>query len=145
LFQAQSGKELKNMGVVVDFVDGIDVMLDELQETYDGRILSPQGKVIRVLPIAKKKQNGDGMWVFYGQVYVTTLIDDMILLARLETEHVVATEDLKLKWKEARLELDRLAREAELLIEDRGFVIKRGRFYFSGDDDYHKDLIGVRA
>jgi len=133
------------MGIVVDFVDGIDVMLDELQETYDGRILSPQGKVIRVLPIAKKKQNGDRAWAFYGQVYVTTLIDDMILLARLETEHFLASEDLKGKWKEAKLELDRLTREAELLIEDRGFMIKRGRFYFSGDDDYHKELIGVQA
>ena len=133
------------MGIVVDFVDGIDVMLDELEETYDGRILSPQGKVIRVLPIAKKKQNGDGMWLFYGQVFITTLIDEMILLSRLETEPVLASQDLERKWKEARLELDRLAREAELLIEDRGFMIKRGRFYFSGDDDYHKELIGVQA
>ena len=133
------------MGVVVDFVDGIDVMLDELQETYDGRILSPQGKVIRVLPIAKKKQNGEGMWLFYGQVYITTLIDDMILLSRLETEPVLASQDLERKWKETSLELDRLTREAELLIEDRGFMIKRGRFYFAGDDDYHKELIGIRS
>ena len=131
------------MGIVVDFVDGIDVMLDELEETYDGRILSPQGKVIRVLPIAKKRQNGDGMWAFYGQVYVTTLIDDMILLSRLETDPVLASQDLEKKWKEATLELDRLTREAELLIEDRGFMIKRGRFYFSGDGDYHKDMIGA--
>jgi len=131
------------MGVVVDFVDGLSVMLDELQETYNGRILSPQGKIIRVLPVAKRKQNGDGMWVFYGQVFVTTLIDDMILLARLETEPVLASGDLEGKWKEVKLELDRLTREAELLIEDRGFIIKRGRYYFAGDDDYHKELVGV--
>jgi hypothetical protein len=132
------------MGVVVDFVDGIDVLLDELEETYDGRILSPQGKIIRVLPIIKKRQNGDGIWIFYGQVYITTLIDDMILLARLETEPVSASQDFEQKYREVDLELDRTTKEAELLIEDRGFIIKRGRYFFSGDDDYHKELIASR-
>lgn len=133
------------MGIAVDFVDDVDNMLDELEETYNGRILSPQGKIIRVMPVAKKKQNGNGTWVFYGQVYVTTLIDEMILLARLETDHIAGAPVPEEKWKEACQELDRLTREVELLVRDRGFIVRRGRYFFSGDEDYSKELVGVRA
>lgn len=131
------------MGVVVDFVDGLSVMLDELQETYNGRILSPQGKIIRVMPIAKKKRNGSGTWSFYGQVFVTTLMDDMILMAKLDTPSVTDTHELGDGWEESRKELDRLAGEVEALIEDRGFIVKRGRYFFSGDESYQREMLGI--
>lgn len=131
------------MGVVVDFIDDLSVMLDELQETYNGRILSPQGKIIRVMPVSRKREIGDGRWEYYGQVYITTLIDSTILLARLETDHGHGAEKGGDARAEADLELERLTREAELMIEDRGFILKRGRYYFAGDDDYHKELIEV--
>jgi hypothetical protein len=123
------------MGVVVDFTGGLDAMLDELQETYDGRILSPQGKVIRVMPVAVRKEE-DGMWMFHGHVYVTTLMGEEIYQALLETVPLVGLPVPEDKWKEASEELDRLVDLIEGKITARGFLIRRGRYIFKGEDPH---------
>lgn len=123
------------MGVVVDFASGLDAMLDELQETYDGRILSPQGKVIRVMPIAVRKEE-DGMWMFHGHVYVTTLMGEEIYQALLETVPLVGLPVPEDKWREANEELDKLVDMIEGKITDRGFLIRRGRYIFKGEDPH---------
>ena len=123
------------MGVVVDFAGGLDAMLDELQETYDGRILSPQGKVIRVMPVAVRKEE-DGMWMFHGHVYITTLMGEEIYQALLETVPLVGLPVPEDKWKEANEELQKLMDMIESKVSERGFLIRRGRYIFKGEDPH---------
>lgn len=123
------------MGVVVDFAGGLDAMLDELQETYDGRILSPQGKVIRVMPVAVRKEE-DGMWMFHGHVFVTTLMGEEIYQALLETVPLVGLPVPEDKIWEADQELERLVEMIEGKITERGFLIRRGRYIFKGEDPH---------
>ena len=127
------------MGIVVDFAASVGAMLDELQETYDGRILSPQGKIIRVMPIARNVHNGNGTWKTYGQVYVTTVLDGKIFQARLETDAVKGTavsEEGRRKVEEA---LESLTRVVEELIRSRGFIIRRGRYVFKGERPHQEE------
>lgn len=121
------------MGVVVDFGDALESMLDEMQETYDGRIRSPQGKVIRVQPFARKWYNRAGRWKFRAGVYVSTLNDGMIFQCKLETEGKEGGIDNHSSWEECLGKMERLTGKAENLIEERGFIIKRGRYIFKGD------------
>lgn len=131
---ADSGEgDEREVGVVVDFGDALESMLDEVQETYDGRIRSPQGKVIRVQPYARKWHNRKGRWIFRSGVYVSTLDNGMIFQCRLETERREAGGDDHSSWEECLEEMERLTRETESLIEKRGFIIKRGRYVFKGD------------
>jgi hypothetical protein len=123
------------MGVVVDFVGGLDAMLDELQETYNGRILSPQGKVVRVMPVAIRKEE-DGMWMFHGHVFVTTMMGEEIYQALLETVPVIGVPVPEEKWHEANEELKKLVAETEHKITERGFLIRRGRYIFKGEDPH---------
>jgi hypothetical protein len=120
------------MGVVVDFVGGLDAMLDELQETYDGRILSPQGKIVRVLPIAMRKEE-EGTWIFHGHIYVTTMMGEEIYQAHLETVPLVGLPVPEEKWREVNDELEKLTADIERKITDRGFIIRRGRYTFKGE------------
>ena len=124
------------MGVVVDFENGLYAMLDELEETYDGRILSPQGKIIRVMPRAAKSEENGGTWVFQGRVYVTTLMHDEIYQALLETAPVNGDGDHEEKWRETREELQKLTEEIEKEISRRGFIIRRGRYVFKGEEPH---------
>lgn len=121
------------MGVMVDFGIDLDAMLDELQETYDGRILSPQGKIVRVMSEPVRKQE-DGTWVFLGHVYVTVMMGEEIYEARMETIPVLGHPVLDEKWREAQEALERLAAEVEAKIAERGFIIRRGRYVFRGDE-----------
>ena len=121
------------MGVVVDFDKGLDALLDELEETYDGRILSPQGKVVRVMPIAIRKEE-DGVWMFHGHVFITTLMGEEIYQARLETIPIVGLPEEK--WREANVELEKLTGGIEQMITERGFLIRRGRYIFKGEDPH---------
>ena len=73
------------MGVVVTFGGDLEAMLDEMQETYDGRILSPQGKIVRVMPEAQRKQE-DSTWMFHGHVYVTAMMGEEIYEAVLDVD-----------------------------------------------------------
>jgi hypothetical protein len=123
------------MGVVVDFVDGLEAMLDELQETYDGRILSPQGKIVRVMPVTVRKEE-DGRWMFHGHVYVTTMMGEEIYQALLETVPLIGFPAAEEKWREANEELERLVGEVESRITERGFIIRRGRYIFKGEDPH---------
>jgi len=123
------------MGVVVDFDGGLEAMLDELEETYDGRILSPQGKIIRVMPVAIRKEE-DSTWMFHGHIYITTLMGEEIYQAKVETMPVLGHDDPEGKWREAREELKRLTSEIESNIAVRGFIIRRGRFIFKGEDPH---------
>jgi hypothetical protein len=123
------------MGVVVDFAEGIYAMLDELQETYDGRILSPQGKIIRIMPrVFKKEENGGEL--FHGRVYVTTLMHDEIYQALLEVPAVYSDGDRDKKMQEISEELQQLTDEIEEEISHRGFIIRRGRYIFKGEDPH---------
>lgn len=121
------------MGVVVDFGDALESMLNEMQETYDGRIRSPQGKIIRVQPFAKKWFNRRGKWVYRAGVYVSTLDDGRIFQCKLETERQEGESDDRSSWERCLAEMDELVCKAENLIEERGFIIKRGRYVFKGE------------
>jgi hypothetical protein len=123
------------MGIVVDFDGGLEAMLDELEETYDGRILSPQGKIIRVMPVAIRKEE-DSTWMFHGHVYITTMMGEEIYQATVETMPVLGHPDPEDKWREAREELKRLTAEIESDISERGFIIRRGRYIFKGEDPH---------
>ena len=120
------------MGIVVDFNGGLESMLDELEETYDGRILSPQGKIIRVMPVSTRKEE-DSTWMFHGHIYVTTMMGDEIYQATVETMPVLGHDDPDGKWREAREELNRKTLEIESHISGRGFIIRRGRYIFKGE------------
>jgi len=126
------------MGVVVDFDNGLQALLDELEETYDGRILSPQGKVIRVMPLALREKENSAL-IFYGHVYVTTLMYDEIYQALLGTAPIEADGDHDEKWLQAHEELNRLTSEIEQEISGRGFIIRRGRYIFRGDSPHITD------
>lgn len=117
----------------MDFGSGLDSMLDELQETYDGRILSPQGKIVRIMPEAIKRHE-DETWVFHGHVYVTTMMGEEIYEARLETVPVLGYPVPEEKWREALQALESLTAEVEEKITQRGFIIRRGRYVFRGDE-----------
>jgi len=123
------------MGVVVDFNDSLYAMLDELEETYDGRILSPQGKIIRITPLAIRKEVNGGA-VFHGKVYVTTLIHGEIYQALVETAPVASDGDHDSKWQETREELQKLTEGIEREISRRGFIIRRGRYIFKGENPH---------
>jgi len=123
------------MGIVVDFDGGLEAMLDELEETYDGRILSPQGKIIRVMPVAIRKEE-DSTWMFHGHIYVTTMMGEEIYQATVETMPVLGHPEPEDKWREAREELARLTAEIESSISERGFIIRRGRYIFKGEDQH---------
>ncbi|RJP35667.1 MAG: hypothetical protein C4536_00205 [Actinobacteria bacterium] len=123
------------MGVVVDFNNGLEDMLDELEETYDGRILSPQGKIIRVMPIAIRKEE-DSRWMFHGHIYVTAIMGEEIYQSLLETVPVLGYPDPDQKWREARDDLKKLTFEVERSISARGFLIRRGRYIFKGEDPH---------
>ena len=118
---------------MVDFGSDLDAMLDELQETYDGRILSPQGKIVRVMSEPIRKQE-NGTWVFHGHVYVTVMMGEEIYEARMETIPVLGHPVPEEKWREAREALERLAAEVDAKIAERGFIIRRGRYVFRGDE-----------
>lgn len=122
------------MGVTVDFHHDLQAMLDELEETYDGRIMSPQGKIIRVMPLAKRsEENGEGA-VFHGEVYVTTLMHDEIYQALLTTVPLAGDGDQEKGWRDMHDELKSLASRVEWEISSRGFIIRRGRYVFRGED-----------
>lgn len=121
------------MGVVVDFGDALESMLSEIQETYDGRIRSPQGKIIRVQPFARKWFNRKGKWVYRAVVYISTLDDGRIFQCKLETERREGESDDHSSWERCLAEMGDLVCKAENLIEERGFIIKRGRYVFKGD------------
>ncbi len=121
------------MGVVVDFGSGLEAMLDELQETYDGRILSPQGKIIRVMPEAVRRHEDD-TWVFHGHVYVTTMMGDEIYEAKLETVPVLGYPVPEEKWRVALEYLESLTSDIEAKIAERGFIIRRGRYVFRAEE-----------
>ncbi len=123
------------MGIVVDFDGGLEAMLDELEETYDGRILSPQGKIIRVMPVAVRKEE-DSTWMFHGHIYVTTMMGDEIYQSTVETVPVLGHDNPEEKWREAREELARLTSKIESDISGRGFIIRRGRYIFKGEDPH---------
>ena len=108
-------------------------MLDEMQETYDGRIRSPQGKIIRIQPFARKWYNRTGRCVFRAGVYVSTLNDGKIFQCKLETERKDDKIGNYSSWEECLREMERLTGKAENLIGERGFIIKRGRYVFKGD------------
>ncbi len=127
------------MGVVVDFDDGLHAMLDELEETYDGRILSPQGKIIRVMPLAMRSMDNGDSWAFHGHVYVTTLIHGEIYQALLATAPISGDGDHEEKWQETREELKKLTAEIEREISGRGFIIRRGRYLFKGEEPHTVD------
>ncbi len=120
------------MGIVVDFESGLDAMLDELEETYDGRILSPQGKVIRIMPQALRTESNGGE-IFHGKIYVTTLVHGEIYQAVIETPIVNGYEDKEARWQEVREELRKLTEKIEREIAERGFIIRRGRYLFKGE------------
>ncbi len=122
------------MGVIVDFGGDLDHMLDELEETYDGRILSPQGKVIRVMPEVVRREEEDGLWLLHGHVYVTTMFDEQIYQALLQTVPMVSQRGLEESEREVREELARVTAEVERKVTERGFIIRRGRYHFSAED-----------
>lgn len=122
------------MGIIVDYGDDLDHMLDELEETYDGRILSPQGKIIRVMPVVLRKEEESGVWMFHGHVYVTTIFDEEIYQSLLQTVPVIGLRDLEEREHEAQEELDKLTSEVERKITERGFIIRRGRYQFSPEE-----------
>ncbi|MBC7230511.1 MAG: hypothetical protein H5T74_09015 [Actinobacteria bacterium] len=124
------------MGIIVDFGDDLDHMLDELEETYDGRILSPQGKIIRVMPVVVRKEEESGLWMFHGHVYVTTIFDQEIYQALLQTVPIIGLHDLEERQREARAELDKLTAKVEEKIRERGFIIRRGRYQFSPEENH---------
>ncbi len=121
------------MGVVVDFGDSLGSMLDEMQETYDGRIRSPQGKIIRVQPFARKWYSHKGKWIYRAGVYISTLDDGRIYQCKLETERKEDESSGDSSWERCLEEMEELVRKVESLIEGRGFIIKRGRYVFKGD------------
>ncbi len=118
------------MGIVVDFGDGLEHMLDELEETYNGRILSPQGKVIRVMPVIVRREEESGSWMFHGHVHVSTIFGDEIYQALMQTVPIVSMCGLEEKEREAREDLEKLVGEVERKIRERGFIIRRGRYQF---------------
>ena len=126
------------MGVVVDFEGDLGAMLEELLETYDGRILSPQGKVVRVMPVGISKEE-DGTWMFHGHVYITTLMGEEIYQAKLQMVPLVGEPVLEEKWREANHELEKLLSETEGKICEKGFLIKRGRYIFKGEAPHAVD------
>ncbi|MDY6795112.1 MAG: hypothetical protein SWK76_07510 [Actinomycetota bacterium] len=128
------------MGVVVDFGGGLDVFLDELEETYNGRILSPQGKIVRVFPVAKQKSNGGGS-LFYGQVYVTTIFDGSIYQAKLETAPMPGDTAPQKSWMESCARLDELDQKVRDKVEDRGFLVRHGRYLYRGEEPYHYEML----
>ncbi len=121
------------MGVVVDFGENLDSMLDELQEKYDGRIFSPQGKTIRVQPFSRKWINGRGRWIFRAGVYVSTLDEDRILQCRLDTGRVESDSENGARWERLLTDLEDLTRRAKDCVRERGFIIREGRYLFRGE------------
>lgn len=128
------------MGIIVDFGDRLDDMLDELEETYDGRILSHQGKILRVMPVGQRREEEGRIWVFHGHVYITTIMGDEIYQCLIETVPVIGLPVPEHKWEETRETLDLLTAEIEEKITRRGFIIRRGRYQFSAEEPRIQDL-----
>lgn len=124
------------MGVVVDFGENLESMLNELLEKYDGRIFSPQGKVIRILPFTRKWLNGKGKWIFRGGVYVSTLDEERILQCRLEAMREESDGENGTSWEKILAETEELTCRVQEEVESHGFIIKQGRYLFRGEQAF---------
>lgn len=69
----------EDVGTEIGFGDGLESMLDELREAYDGKILSPRDRIIRVMHSARRRMNGKETRIFRAGVGVATLDDGKIL------------------------------------------------------------------
>lgn len=119
--------------MVIDFGDALESMLDEMQETYDGRIRSPQGKIIRVQPFARKWLNGRGKWTYRAGVCISALDDGKIYQCKLEAERREDEDGGDSSWMRCLGEMEEMAGRAEGIIRERGFIIKHGRYVFRGE------------